>query len=81
MAIKKTKRVPVRRAAVGPCYFCDKGTDPNYLAHEELSQFMTDRAKILGIDFSGLCAKHQRRLSVAIKRARHLSLLPFRPGL
>ena len=42
-----------------------------------LQQFIPERAKILPRRISGTCAKHQRVLSQAIKRARHLALLPF----
>ncbi len=41
--------------------------------------FLTDRGKIKSRRKTSLCAKHQRRVSVAIKRARHLALLPFTP--
>jgi small subunit ribosomal protein S18 len=70
---KNTKRV----IKTGPCFFCESKTEPDYLNADELHQFVTDRAKIVSNDFSGLCSKHQRRLSVAAKRARHLALLPF----
>jgi small subunit ribosomal protein S18 len=42
-----------------------------------LRRFVTDRGKIRSRRKTGTCAKHQRRLAVAIKRARHLALLPF----
>jgi small subunit ribosomal protein S18 len=76
---KKTKpRQNTRRVIkTGPCYFCETKTTPDYLNANELTQFVTDRAKIVSNDFSGLCAKHQRRLSIAVKRARHLALIPF----
>ena len=50
---------------------------PDYKNYEVLDKFMSDRAKISGRDRSGLCAKHQRQLAAAVKRARHLALLPF----
>lgn len=78
---KQQKRIIKRPTRSGPCTFCDKNKNPNYLEVEDLKEFLTDRSKILGVDFSGLCSKHQRRLSIAIKRARHLALLPFRAGL
>lgn len=82
MPRKQNKRQNTRRPIkTGPCYFCEQNTDPDYLNHEELSQFVTDRAKIVSNDFSGLCAKHQRKLSIAVKRARHLALLPFTAGI
>jgi small subunit ribosomal protein S18 len=42
-----------------------------------LRQFITEQGKIMARRKTGTCAKHQRRLAVAIKRARHLALLPF----
>jgi len=44
-----------------------------------LSRYISDRAKIEPRRKTGTCAKHQRALSVAVKRARHLALLPFIP--
>jgi small subunit ribosomal protein S18 len=81
MAAKKKQKRIVRRAVATTCYFCENNVSPDYLNPEPLNQFITDRAKILGVDFSGLCAKHQRQLSVAVKRARHLGLLAFKPAL
>jgi small subunit ribosomal protein S18 len=42
-----------------------------------LRQYITNRGKIKPRRKSGLCAKHQRRISLAIKRARHMALLPY----
>ena len=50
----------------------------SYKNYEELSGFITDRAKILGRAKTGLAPKEQRRLVAAIKQARHLGLLPFK---
>lgn len=71
------KEAPVARN----CPFCKGGTEPDYKDVETLSKYISDRAKVLGKDRTGLCAKHQRRVSLAIKRARHLGLLPFTPSL
>jgi small subunit ribosomal protein S18 len=60
------------------CPFCKTKANPDYKNYDDLAKYLTDRAKILGKDRTGVCAKHQRRLGVAIKRARHLGLLPFR---
>jgi len=51
--------------------------DFSYRNYEELSKFISDRAKIYGRKRTGLNAKQQRRLTVALKHARHLGLLPF----
>ncbi|HBE72581.1 MAG TPA: 30S ribosomal protein S18 [candidate division Zixibacteria bacterium] len=60
------------------CKFCmEKAEDINYRDDKKLRHFMTERGKIVPRRVSGNCARHQRLLSVAIKRARHLALLPF----
>lgn len=65
-----------RRAKV--CSFCvDKVTKIDYKDYDLLRRYLTDRAKIRPRRQTGTCAKHQRALARAIKRARHLALLPF----
>jgi small subunit ribosomal protein S18 len=60
------------------CYFCVEKTDHvDYKNVDLLRRFVSDRGKIRPRRQTGVCAKHQRRLSVAIKRARHMALLPF----
>ena len=59
------------------CPFCDKGVSPDYKDFEELKKYVTDRQKIVSALRSGVCSRHQRELSIAVKRARHLALLPF----
>lgn len=60
------------------CAFCvDKVDVIDYKRPEVLHHFLTDRGKIKPRRRTGTCAKHQRRLAVAIKRARHLALLPY----
>lgn len=60
------------------CAFCaDKRARIDYKAADELRRYLTDRGKILPRRATGVCARHQRRLALAIKRARHLALLPF----
>jgi len=49
----------------------------DYKDERTLQRFITDRGKILPRRLSGTCARHQRQLGTAIKRARHLALLPF----
>jgi len=61
------------------CIYCKSGTTPDYKDTDSLNRYLSDRAKIQGKSRSGICAKHQRRISLAIKRARHLALLPFIP--
>lgn len=59
------------------CYFCENKKIPDYKEFEILKKFTSDRGKILSGLKTGICAKHQRHLTEAIKRARHLALLPF----
>lgn len=66
---KKKKRV---------CAFCvDKITVVDYKDPGRLRKFITERGKILPRRISGNCARHQRQLTVAIKRARQVALLPY----
>jgi small subunit ribosomal protein S18 len=71
------KKILRRKKKALHCPFCKEEREPDYKDYKNLEKFMTDRSKIIGENRSGLCAKHQRRLSIAIKRARHLGLLPF----
>lgn len=60
------------------CAFCADGVDEiDYKDTVKLRKFISERAKILPRRISGTCAKHQRQLTIAIKRARHMSLLPY----
>jgi small subunit ribosomal protein S18 len=60
------------------CAFClEKAKTIDYKDVSTLRRYLTDRGKIRGRRKTGTCAKHQRRLAVAVKRARHLALLPF----
>ena len=60
------------------CAFCvDKVAEIDYKDIAKLRRYVSERAKILPRRISGNCAKHQRQLTIAIKRARHIALLPF----
>ena len=60
------------------CLFCvDKVEQVDYKDVSRLRRYISDRAKIEPRRKTGTCAKHQRSLTVAIKRARHVALLPF----
>ncbi len=60
------------------CQFCvDKVKTIDYKQYDMLRRFVSDRGKIRPRRQTGTCARHQRHLTVAIKRARHLALLPF----
>jgi len=55
----------------------DKVGTIDYKDTAKLRRFLSERSKILPRRMTGTCAAHQRQLTVAIKRARHLALLPF----
>jgi len=60
---------------------CEAGSRViDYKDERSLSRFLTERGKIIPSRLSGMCARHQRQLSTAVKRARHLALLPFIRG-
>lgn len=60
------------------CYFCsNKITTVDYKDAQTLRRFMSPHAKILSHNRTGTCPKHQRMVTLALKRARHMALLPF----
>lgn len=60
------------------CRFCDnQDIYIDYKDEKKLQRFLTEEGKIIPKRVTGTCAKHQRQLVTAIKRARHLALLPF----
>jgi small subunit ribosomal protein S18 len=60
------------------CRFCvDKVKSIDYKDIKRLEAFITERGKILSSRISGNCAKHQRRIAEAIKKARFISLIPY----
>ena len=69
------RRYTRRRKVCAFCLESDKAID--YTDLSTLRRYLTDRGKIKSRRKTGTCAKHQRRLAVAVKRARHLALLPF----
>jgi small subunit ribosomal protein S18 len=71
----RRQRYPTRRKV---CQFCTNKVDTiDYKDIDLLRRYVSDRGKIRPRRQTGVCAKHQRRLAVAIKRARHVALLPF----
>ncbi len=72
------KRERGRKPRRKVCSFCvDKVEDIDYKDLAKLRRYVTERGKILPRRISGNCAKHQRQLTTAIKRARNVALLPF----
>ena len=71
---KRDKR-PMRKKK---CKFClDRVTFLDYKEERRLRRFMTDRGKIAPRRITGTCAKHQRMLAMAVKRARLIALVPY----
>ncbi len=78
-ARKNKKKGMFQRRKV--CRFCaDKGAVLAYSEVKTLRLFITETGKMTPRRISGTCAKHQRKLAVCIKRARHLALLPYAPS-
>lgn len=72
------RRIQKRKILVPKeCYFCAEKKEPWYSDVTGLQKIVTDRGKIIVRTRSGLCAKHQRRVTLSIKHARHLALMPF----
>ena len=69
------RRAPHRRKKV--CVFCGKDNVIDYKDVNKLKRYISERGKILPRRIPGNCAKHQRALTVAIKRARHVALMPY----
>lgn len=70
------KRINRRRKKV--CVFCaDTANAIDYKDVNKLKRFVSERGKILPRRITGTCAKHQRALTVAVKRARQIALLPY----
>ncbi len=69
---------PQRRGRKKVCSFCvDRIDQIDYKDVAKLRKYISERAKIIPRRVTGTCAEHQRQLTVAIKRARHLALLPY----
>ena len=67
-----------RRGAKRVCKFCaDKGVVIDYKDPQALKYFVSERGKVVPRRISGNCALHQRKVTLAIKRARNIALLPF----
>ena len=72
------KRERNRRPRRKVCSFCvDKVEMIDYKDVSKLKKYVTERGKILPRRITGTCAAHQRQLTVAIKRARHIALMPY----
>ena len=84
MAFNKTEKTdsPMRkkggmRRRKKVCVFCGKDNVIDYKDTAKLKKYVSEGGKILPRRITGTCAKHQRALTVAIKRARHVALMPY----
>ncbi|MDE7063383.1 MAG: 30S ribosomal protein S18 [Lachnospiraceae bacterium] len=84
MAFNKTDRdgAPARRRGgmhrrKKVCVFCGKDNVIDYKDVNKLKKYISERGKILPRRITGNCAKHQRALTAAIKRARHIAIMPY----
>jgi len=77
--MQQKKRRPPR--VTGPCPYCESGKGPSYKNYKDLANYMSARARVLGKSRTGICTRHQKRMTKEIKRARHLGLLPFAPAI
>ena len=85
MAFNKEDKTdaPMKRRGMGMhrrkkvCVFCGKDNEISYKDTAKLKRYVSERGKILPRRVTGCCARHQRALTVAIKRARHIALMPY----
>jgi small subunit ribosomal protein S18 len=78
MATRTKRAVKDRRPKRKPCTFCaEKISNVSYREVNRLKKYVSERGKIVPRRISGNCAKHQRLLTVAIKRARVIAFLPY----
>lgn len=86
MAFNKAEKSdsPMRRRPTGGirrrkkvCVFCGKENEIDYKDAAKLRKYISERGKILPRRVTGTCAKHQRALTSAVKRARHVAILPY----
>jgi small subunit ribosomal protein S18 len=70
--------VRIRKPKKKVCAYCaDKNLVIDYKDIDKLKKFVSEKGKILPRRVTGLCAKHQREVTTAVKRARHIALLPY----
>ncbi len=66
------------RRSAKTCPLCENGVRViNYKDERTLTRFITEQGKILARRMTGICARHQRQLGTAVKRARYLALVPY----
>ena len=76
-SIAKKKKKKEKRTSNKPCKFCMDKLTIDWKDENLLRRFVTDRGKITPRRITGTCARHQRQLAAAVKRARAIAILPF----
>ncbi len=71
------RKIHMKREVPKNCSFCKEDKTPDFMEVEGLTRFLSERGKILSSSKTGICTKHQKKITIAVKRARHLALLPF----
>ena len=71
------KRRPIRRKKKVSVFCAEKNAVIDYKDVNKLRKYVSERGKILPRRITGNCAKHQRALTVAVKRARHVAIMPY----
>jgi small subunit ribosomal protein S18 len=74
---KNNLLIAKRKGKERGCTFCKSKTDPKWEGYESYNEFLSPRGTITAAQYTGVCAKHQRKLIKTIKQARHLALMPF----
>lgn len=77
MAKKQAPKRIKKQVAPRNCPFCKEGKSPDFMDVKTLEKYVSERGKILSSQRTGLCSLHQRRVTTAVKYARHVALLPF----
>ena len=77
LEIKEVQKTAPNKSKERSCPFCKTKHQPVWEEYEDLRQYLSTRGRIMSRSVSYVCVKHQRRLAEAVKRARHLALLPF----
>lgn len=65
------------RRSKEPCYFCVNKTEPDYKSVEVLERYLSPKGRLISRMRTGVCQKHQRRITREVARARYLAILPY----
>ncbi|KKR11956.1 MAG: 30S ribosomal protein S18 [Candidatus Woesebacteria bacterium GW2011_GWA1_39_21] len=77
--VRSSRKPQIPKKSKKDCPFCKDKSAPDYKKYNILQEFISDRGKMIPSVYTGVCTRHQKKLSESIKRARFLGLLPFTP--